>query len=304
MTCTIPGVLTYVGATAPALPLVFDSPHSGRAFPADFATVAPMDALMTSWDGFVDELYAHVPAVGGTLLAALFPRAYIDANRAVDDIDPALLDAPWPGRLAPGAKSAQGMGLIRRFALPGVPLYDRLLSVAEVQNRIERYYAPYQATLRQALDGLYERFGCLYFVDCHSMKSVGNAMNDDAGEPRPDIVVSDRDHSTADIAFTRFAADTLGELGYAVSINAPYKGAALIGAYADPPRRRHAIQIELNRALYMDEARFEKHDGFGRLQENLARFVERLAAWIRQREGLQAAPAAGCAGHTPEGAAP
>ena len=291
MTYTLPGVLHFEGASASARPLVFDSPHSGRLFPADFRTVAPLDAIMTSWDGFVDELYRDVPAAGGALLAALFPRAYIDANRARDDIDQAMLDAPWPGGLRPSHKTAKGMGLIRRQALPGVPLYDRPLDVVEVQQRIERYYDPYHAALKRTLDDLYRRFACVYHVDCHSMKSVGNTMNDDPGSPRPDFVVSDRDHTTAAVGFTRFAADALADLGYHVSVNAPYKGADLIGAYADPGRHRHAIQIEINRALYMNEATFEKHDGFGRLQANLGRFVERLAAWIRRREMLEPAKA-------------
>lgn len=285
---TIPGVLVIEDAERPdaALPLVVDSPHSGRDFPADFATIAPMEALLTSWDAFVDELYASVPAAGGVLISALFPRVYIDANRAVGDIDAAMLDGPWPGRLAPTGKTAKGMGLIRRHALPGVPLYDRLLTVAEVQGRIERCYAPYHAAVRRALDERHARFGAVWHVDCHSMKSVGNAMNDDAGAPRPDFVVSDRDGATAEAAFTRFVAATLGELGYTVSINAPYKGAELIAAYADPARGRHSIQIEINRALYMDEARFARGPGFARVRADLAALVGRLAGWIGERKGL------------------
>lgn len=293
MAQTIPGVLVIEDAASPdaALPLVFDSPHSGRVFPGDFKTIAPMDAIMTSWDGFVDELYGSVPAAGGVLLAALFPRAYIDANRALADIDQAMLDGPWPGEVKPSGKTAKGMGLIRRQALPGVPLYDRPLTVAEVRHRIDTYYAPYHAAIKQALDERHGRFGCVYYVDCHSMKSVGNAMNDDAGAPRPDFVVSDYEGATAAVEFTRFVAATLREMGYTASINVPYKGAELIRAYADPWRGRHAIQIEINRALYMDEKRFQKGAGFARLQADLTRFVHRLAGWIRQREGLAHAPA-------------
>jgi len=268
-------------ATAPSLPIVFDSPHSGIELPDDFGTVAPRDAILTSWDAFVDELWGSVPEHGGTLIGAHFPRCYIDPNRAIDDIDAALLAEPWPAALDPRPYTLRGMGLIRRDALPGVPMYDRKLSVREVQHRIDHYYRPYRAALHDAAETAYTQHSALWHIDCHSMKSRGNGMNVDNGKLRPDFVISDRRGTTADPAFTHWVAEQLGAAGYRVQVNEPYQGGDLLCAVSDPARRRHSIQIEMNRALYMDEARFTKHDGFETLKRNLDAFVAALASWVR-----------------------
>ncbi|WP_281718687.1 N-formylglutamate amidohydrolase [Pandoraea apista] len=283
-------VCVVVPPSVPSLPIVFDSPHSGFDMPHDFGTVAPREALLTGWDAFVDELWACVPRHGGTLIAANFPRAYIDANRAVTDIDAEMLDAPWPGPLAPEKYSARGMGLLRRYALPGMPMYDRKLTVAEVRHRIDAYYSPYRQALGVAAEAAYARHGALWHVDCHSMKSRGNAMNVDDGEPRPDMVVSDRLGTTSDPAFTQWVAETLREQGYRVQVNAPYQGGDLLTAVSDPGRRRSSLQIEINRALYMDETRFVKHAGFDTLGRNLETFTAALARWVRMQSSPKEIP--------------
>lgn len=263
---------------AAAIPLVVDSPHSWRTPPPDFGTSADEEDLLTSWDAWVDEMFSAAPIVGGTLLAARFPRFYLDANRARDDIDPELLASPWPEPLNPSAKSAAGMGVIRRLALPDRPVYDRLLPVSEVQHRLATYYDPYHNALSGLINAAHERFGKVLHLDCHSMKSVGNAMNDDAGRPRPDIVVSDRNNTTADPELTRAIGDLFGQRGYAVGINDPYKGAELISLYSDPLKDRHSIQIELNRRLYMDEKNFTKNpEPFRQLQSDINGVLSDLA---------------------------
>ena len=271
---------------APSVPMVFDSPHSGVGTPADFNTTASRDALLTGWDAFVDELWACVPRHGGTLIAANFPRMYIDANRAVTDIDAEMLDGTWPGPIAPEKYSARGMGLLRRYALPGTAMYDRKLTVAEVRHRIDAYYLPYRRALADAADEAYAQHGALWHVDCHSMKSRGNAMNVDEGAARPDMVVSDRLGTTSDPAFTQWVADALRDLGYRVQVNTPYQGGDLLTAVSDPARRRSSLQIEINRALYMDETRFVKHAGFDTLGRNLETFTAALARWV----GVQSSP--------------
>ncbi|VVE23019.1 N-formylglutamate amidohydrolase [Pandoraea cepalis] len=273
-----------------SLPIVFDSPHSGATLPADFDTVVPREALLSGWDAFVDELWACVPRHGGTLIAANFPRMYIDANRAVTDIDTDMLDGPWPDPIAPEKYSARGMGLLRRYALPGMPMYDRKLSVAEVRRRIDGYYLPYRHALTEVADAAYAMHGALWHVDCHSMKSRGNAMNVDDGVARPDMVVSDRLGTTADPAFTEWVAGTLRELGYRVQVNTPYQGGDLLTAVSDPARRRSSLQIEINRALYMDEARFVKHTGFDTLGRNLETFTATLARWVRAQASSKEIP--------------
>lgn len=267
--------------TCQMLPLVLDSPHSGNIWPGDWHPVASAAALETSWDAFVAELFASAPSHGATLLEAHFPRSFIDLNRGRLDIDASMLDGAWPGELVPTEKSAKGFGLLRRLALPDVPVYGARLPVSQVQGWIGQYYDPYHAALAGQLERLQERFGQVWHIDCHSMKSRGNAMNDDADRVRPDFVVSDLNGTTADPQSTRFVADTLQQLGFDVTVNTPYKGAELISRHGDPAGGRHSIQIEVNRALYLDEASRTKGADFQAIQTVLDTLIMRLAAFIR-----------------------
>jgi len=262
------------------IPLIFDSPHSSRFCPPDMQAIAPEAALMSGWDAYVDELWSGAPQIGASLLAARVHRSYIDFNRARSDIDPELLDQPWPEALQVSEKSKAGMGLIRRYALPGVQMYDRKLSIAEVQHRIDRYYDPYHAQLQELINEAHARFGQVWHIDCHSMKSVGNAMNIDNGARRPDFVLGDRDGSAADPAFTEWVARQLQAQGYVVKINDPYRGAELVRAYSDPQHGRYSIQIEINRGLYMDEQSLERSAGFVTLQHNLTQLAEQMSRYI------------------------
>ena len=263
-----------------ALPLLLDSPHSGNDWPADWHPAAPREALETSWDAYVAELFGGGPGFGATLMEAHFPRSFIDLNRGRLDIDPDMLDGPWPVPLVPTSKSARGFGLLRRLALPDIPVYAEKLPVAQVERWVEEYYDPYHRALADALEAMQAEFGQAWHIDCHSMKSRGNAMNDDFGRPRPDFVVSDLDGATSDPEFTRFAADALGGMGFKVTINTPYKGAELILRHGDPAGGRHSIQVEINRALYMDEATKTRSAGFPAIQEALDKFVGQVADFI------------------------
>ncbi len=264
-----------------ALPVVFDSPHSAIEYPPDFVPAATPSAIRTTWDAYVDELFGDVPASGATLLAARFPRAYIDANRAVNDIDPELLATAWPGPVELSEHSRRGMGLIRRFALPGVPMYARRLSVAEVRARIDGCYAPYRRALADAIDRAHREHGFVWHFNCHSMKSRGNAMNRDRGTARPDFAIGDREGTTAVPAFTAWVAAFFEGLGYRVKINDPYRGADIVRAHGQPAQRRYSVQIEINRALYLDEATYERHDRFDALREGLAHFGRAVAERAR-----------------------
>ena len=271
-----------------ASPLVFDSPHSWRDWPADApASLVPLQVLQTSWDAFVDTLWAEAAQGRAPVLAARFHRAYIDANRARDDIDPAMLAGPWPEPLNPGRKSLVGQGLIRREALPGMPLYAGPLAVQDVAQRIARYYDPYHAELARLIEAAHGRHGLACHIDCHSMKSVGNAMNVDNGLERPDIVVSDMDGRTAAPALTRYVAEQLAALGWRVQVNEPYKGAELVRRHGDPARGRHSVQVEIKRGLYMDEKRFVKTTGYERLAADLRQFVGRLLQDLQGELGEQ-----------------
>lgn len=249
-------------------------------WPDDFRPQASRGSILTTWDAYVDELWSAAPAAGATLIAARFPRAYVDVNRAATDIDAEILDAPWPGPVSATDYTRRGMGLIRRYALPGIPMYDRKLSVADVRRRLDTCYHPYRDTLRRAIDDLHRQHGAVWHVDCHSMKSRGNEMNIDAGEARPDFVVSDRLGKTADPAFTDWTAAFFRDLGYSVQINDPYKGGDLVASFGDPARGRHSLQIEINRARYLDEAACERGPGFAAAQASVTRYLHALADWI------------------------
>ena len=266
-----------------AIPLVLDSPHSGTVYPDDFEHAAPRALVRQAEDTYVAELYAMAPAMGATLIEALFPRAYIDPNRHLSDIDPLLLADEWSDPITPSRKSELGIGLVWRLARGGVPMYARKLSAAEVRRRISQYYHPYHAAVATAIDGTHRAFGAVWHINCHSMPAVGDAMSDDPGRPRADFVLGDRDGSTCESEFTAFVAATLKGMDYSVAINDPYKGVELVRRHGRPAERRHSLQIEVNRKLYMDEATLNKNEGFARLRTNLGRLLEALAGFVRIR---------------------
>lgn len=269
-------------ASAGSSPLVFDSPHSWRHWPAEgVQPVAPPEALATGWDAWIDELWAIAAQGRAPVLAARFHRAFVDANRARDDIDPAQLLGIWPDPLRPSDACLRGMGLIRQFALPEVPMYRSPLPVQEVRARIAGYYDPYHQTLERLIGAAHAAFGLSVHIDCHSMKSVGNRMNIDAGQSRPDMVVSDLEGQACDPFLLRWVVTHLRGLGYQVQVNHPYRGAELVRRHGRPAQGRHSLQIEINRALYMDEARLERHAGFDRLADHLSTLVSALDDGLR-----------------------
>ena len=265
------------------IPLVLDSPHSGEWYPDDFDHAPPRDVVRQAEDTHVARLWGAAPAAGATLIEARFPRAYIDANRSLADVDPELLGDAWPDPVAPSRKTALGIGLVWRLARGGVPMYARKLTSAEVQGRIDRCWRPYHAALDAALDARHRAFGGVWHLNCHSMPAVGDALSDDPGRERADFVLGDRDGTTCDPAFTRTVADCARNFGYSVAINDPYKGVELVRKHGRPAENRHSLQVELKRTLYMDERTLAPNEGYARLQRDLARLVDILAAFVRQR---------------------
>jgi N-formylglutamate amidohydrolase len=274
-------VLYRIDPAARELPLVFDSPHSGTEYPDDFLFKCPLSVLRTAEDTYVDELFGAAPEFGATLIGALFPRSYIDANRDLGDFDASLIDGAWLRKVNPSAKTKLGMGLIRALAVPGVPLYDRKLSVDEVLARIDRYFVPYHAELQTVVDRLHAAYGAVWHVNCHSMQSVSNEMaNEGPGSVRPDVVLGDRDGTTCAPEFTVFVHDFFADRGYQVRVNDPYKGVELVRRHGRPQENRHSLQIEVNRKLYMDEESFERSANFARLQADITALVEALARYV------------------------
>jgi len=267
----------------PHVPLVLDSPHSGTTYPEDFRPAVGQDLLRQAEDSFVDELYASGPDHGAVLIRALFPRSYIDPNRSLLDIDASLMDGPWPGPAIATRKTELGIGLIWRVLDSGQAIYSRKLSVDEVKQRIVKYHQPYQRAVKDAIDAAHDHFGVVYHMNLHSMPALSGRISDEGpGKARADFVLGDRDGTTCDAEFTTLVADTLRGMGYHVKLNDPYKGVELVRAFSDPKGGRHSLQIEVNRRLYMDERTREKAAGFGELQGNLGRLVERVAAYAAE----------------------
>ena len=271
-----------------ALPVVFDSPHSGSVYPADFRAAAALSQLRMTEDAHVHDLYRAAPLAGATLLEAQFPRCYIDPNRHPLDVDARLLAEPWPGPLQPSRKTEFGMGLVRRLVSAGVPVYDRLLSVSEVQRRLVRYYQPYHRALAGTLDRFWGLHGVVWHVNCHSMRS---SLGQNPRPPawKPDFIVSDRHGSTAAEDFRDLLVAFLVSRRHTVLVNRPFEGGEIVRRYGDPAAGRHSVQIEVNRKLYMDETTLRRHDGFAYLQELLTGLIVLVCDYARHALAQQEA---------------
>lgn len=271
--------------TAPSGPVVLDSPHSGTHYPEDFGYQVELARLRPAEDTHVDRLVQPALGLGMALLAAQFPRTYLDVNRAVDDIDPLLLAAPWPKPIAPSRKSLLGKGLVWRLLDDGTPIYRRHLSPAEVQDRMDRCWWPYHQALSQLLAHTAQRHGGVLYLDCHSMPSVaGPLATDEPGLRHPDIVLGDRDGTSAAPQITVQLAQAFRRRGYSCWVNRPYKGVELVRAHGCPAQERHAIQLEINRALYMDETTLEPHPSqFAALQNDLLQVLGEALALMQNR---------------------
>lgn len=241
----------------PAAPVVFASPHSGKLYPPGFVAAAKLDPLMLrrSEDAFVDELFAPVRELGMPLLHARFPRAYLDPNREPWELDPAMFDGELPdyvNRASPRASA--GLGTIARVVASGAEIYRDKLPFAEAKRRVDLLWKPYHAALEGLIAGLQHRWPQVLLVDCHSMPSIGGPHDRDAGRRRVDMVLGDCHGAACAPAIAALAETTLRDMGYAVARNDPYAGGHTTRHYGRPASGRHALQIEINRALYMDEA--------------------------------------------------
>ena len=277
----VKNVLRIYKQSSGSVPIVYDSPHSGIIHPPDFKTTATKPQLKTARDAFVDELILESSNLGVAVLLADFPRTYIDPNRSTAEIDTSMVQGKWAREVQITRKLDVGMGLIRKFILPNVPMYPEKLSVAEVENRIKKYWSPYHRALKMLLDEKVAEFDAVFYIDWHSMKSKGNQMNIDSGRERPDFVVSDQDGKTSSRKFRDVIIKNLKSQGYEVAVNYPYKGAELIKRHGVPTENRHAVQIEINRRLYMDESSFLKNNSFSVLKDNILKLTERLVYFTK-----------------------
>jgi N-formylglutamate amidohydrolase len=260
------------------VPFIFASPHSGRVYPSSFAESSRLDAisLRRSEDAFVDELFDCVTDLGAPLIAARFPRAFVDANRAPGELDPAMFDAPVNSVGPRSPRVAAGLGVIPRVVRDGLEIYRARLPAKEAAFRLEHFYRPYHAALASLVEKARAEFGLAVVIDCHSMPPTAKAH---------DIVLGDCYGEAAAPELIGHMQRILVGLGYSVARNAPYAGGYTTHLYGRPREGVHAIQIEVSRALYLNEANLEKSKGFAACRDTLRVFTSRLladsAAWLK-----------------------
>ena len=266
---------------AQAIPLVAASPHSGRDYPEDFLAAARLDplTLRRSEDGFVDELFATAPRRGAPLLCALFPRAFIDVNREPYELDPTMFEDRLPAYVnTRSPRVSAGLGTIPRVVANGHEIYPGKLSFREAQRRVDTLYRPYHRALEGLVRATLDRFGHCILVDCHSMPSAGDGRLRHNGHRRVDFVLGDAHGTACAPTVIDLAESVLAGHGYGVRRNNPYAGGFTTLHYGRPRRGVHALQIEINRALYMDERRIGRNGYFAELAGHLGELIAALGA--------------------------
>lgn len=262
------------------LPVVLASPHSGRDYYPTFLAGSRLDPrkLRRSEDCFVDEIFAPAVDLGAPMLEALFPRAYIDPNREPYELDPDMFDGPVPAYVnARSPRVAAGLGTIARIVASGEEIYRGKLPFAEAIERVRTCYHPYHAALRDLIDETRRRFGYCILLDCHSMPSIGLPPELAAGS-RVDMILGDCFGTACAEPVTRAAEGALRRLGYSTGRNAPYAGGYTTKHYGRPGDGVHALQIEVNRSLYMDETSFTRTAFLGTLATHMESLVAALGA--------------------------
>ena len=270
-----------LGGEDQRLPIILASPHSGRIYPPELVMNSRLDAvgLRRSEDSFVDELFLDASAQGAPLIRALFARAFIDPNREAFELDPRMFSDPLPAYVnTRSARVAGGLGTIARVVAQGHEIYARKLRFAEAVQRINRCYRPYHAALSRLIENTRRRFGICLLLDCHSMPSAVGLMGEEEGGLPVDIVLGDCHGRASDPAVVALAERCLTECGYRVVRNAPYAGGYTTRHYGRPDNAVHALQIEINRSLYMNEPTLTRRDTLPRIAEDMARLVARLGA--------------------------
>ncbi|MEW2911809.1 N-formylglutamate amidohydrolase [Leisingera sp. JC11] len=267
---------------------VFASPHSGTDYSDSFLaqSILGRREIRSSEDAFVDQLFLAAPEFGAPLLKALKPRAYLDLNRSPDELDPAVIEGVQ--RRGQNPRVASGLGVIPRVVANGRAIYSGKLPLAEAERRIRCCWHPYHQALKGLLDQAHREFGQAILVDCHSMPHEAVEAMAPRGAGKPEVVLGDRFGAAADSGVVDRIEAAFAAAGLKVARNTPFAGAYIAQTYGRPSRRQHAVQIELDRALYMDEASIRPNANFDALQQLLRQVVAEIAAIGREELPLAA----------------
>lgn len=257
--------------------VIFASPHSGRDYPAAFLAQSVLDAraIRSSEDAFVDDLFGAAPLNGAPLLAARSPRAFIDFNRAPDELDPALIEGIT--RAPHNPRVSSGLGVIPRVVSGARAIYRGKLPLAEAEARITRYWHPYHRALRELIETTHARFGEAVLIDCHSMPHEAIEGQTRHGQIRPDVVLGDRFGAACAPDVVDRVEAAFASAGLRVARNTPFAGAFVSQSYGRPSARRHVLQIEIDRALYLDEQRIEPLPRFAAFHRLMAGITAEIA---------------------------
>jgi N-formylglutamate amidohydrolase len=269
-------------------PVIFSSPHSGREYSLEFLRNAVLDghAIRSSEDAFVDRLFDMAPEMGAPFLSAKVPRAFIDLNRAADELDPAVIEGI--ARAPHNPRVSSGLGVIPRVVAGGRAIYRGKLTLAEAEARITRFWHPYHVALKDLMAESLTDFGQAILIDCHSMPHEAIEAHSRPGQPKPEVVLGDRFGAAASRDVMERVEAAFAGAGFRVARNAPFAGAYIAQAYGRPSARNHVVQVEIDRALYMDEARILPSAGFDSFRAVMAGVVAELALIGGQRMPLAA----------------
>ncbi len=258
--------------------VIFASPHSGRDYPADFLAASQLDTLQlrSSEDAYVDRLIARAPMFGAPLLCALAPRAYIDLNRASDELDPAVIAGI--DRMALNPRISSGLGVIPRVVAGGKAIYAGKITHAEAACRLNRHWHPYHDALKALIDETHAKFGEAILIDVHSMPHEAIDAHARPGNPRPEVVLGDRFGAAAGRDVVDRVEAAFATAGFRTARNSPFAGAFIAQHYGRPLTQRHVVQIEIDRALYLDEAKVEPGAGFASFSVRMNRVMAEIAS--------------------------